>query len=233
MNAPPELPDADASADSTAIIAPAMVVKNAAGASYAIDHIDVQMESPPDAHVEPPLKPTKQSAKQAQIYQKRLAQSEKTDKPVTSMQQAVENVKTRTAQIHQGAQHGIPPGANQLTIIPSPQDDNLSISTFNDSAGTISPPGSPKSKIKTPIMLLTNGDNTNGFSTVCNNKKRSIEFAVLLREQRPEPLDGISTKNYFTVLQSMEVGLEVVDLMIDPTLCLRRQFRGTSSVLTK
>ncbi|KAI9908211.1 hypothetical protein PsorP6_003468 [Peronosclerospora sorghi] len=57
MNAPPDIPDADASAESTAMIAPVTVVKNVTGASSATDDIDVKEESPTDAHVEPPLFP--------------------------------------------------------------------------------------------------------------------------------------------------------------------------------
>jgi hypothetical protein len=139
----------------------------------------------------------------------------------TSLQKAVEEAKKWDGQLQRGAQHGQPPAANQLAKPPSNRDNALSISTFNGSSGKISPPGSPKTKTPTTLLL------TDGFTTVTNNKKKrsrsGVDFSALLVKQQPLPLDGIATENYFQALQSMEVTFESKDVTADKKYGVRRQ----------
>ncbi|KAF1320234.1 putative Pollike protein, partial [Globisporangium splendens] len=115
----------------------------------------------------------------------------------------------------QRAQHG-KSSAETALAKPRSNSDVLSIATFDDSQGKVTPPGSPKPPMKSPTLLLTNGND--GFSTVTNKKKRSrngVDFSNMLVKQQPQPLDGVATTNYFQVLQSMEVSFEVKNVAAD------------------
>uniref|UniRef100_K3XAV1 Uncharacterized protein n=1 Tax=Globisporangium ultimum (strain ATCC 200006 / CBS 805.95 / DAOM BR144) TaxID=431595 RepID=K3XAV1_GLOUD len=131
----------------------------------------------------------------------------------TSLQKAVEEGKKREAQFQQRAQHG---KSSAETTLAKPRSNSgvLSIVTFDDSQGKMTPPGSPKPPTKFPTLLLTNGND--GFSTVKNKKKRSrngIDFSNMLVKQQPQPLDGVATTNYFQVLQTMEVSFEAKNVV--------------------
>uniref|UniRef100_A0AAV1VNR0 Uncharacterized protein n=1 Tax=Peronospora matthiolae TaxID=2874970 RepID=A0AAV1VNR0_9STRA len=140
---------------------------------------------------------------------------------LTSLPKAVEEAKTRTSQPQRGAQHGKHSAASQLAKVPPTSTDTLSISSFNDSNGKISPPSSPKAPKK--LLLLTNGPEDN-FVTASNKKKRSrkaTDFSNLMVKQQPTPLDGIATANYFQALQSMSVTFESKNVTADKTYGVR------------
>ncbi|KAF1321893.1 putative Pollike protein, partial [Globisporangium splendens] len=169
----------------------------------------------PDS-VFPPTKPaSEQPQQQRQQPPKTYAQAASAKPKQTSLQKAVEEGKKREAQLQQRAQHG---GSSAETALAKPRSnsDAISIATFDDSQGKMTPPGSPKPPMKSPTLLLTNGND--GFSTVANKKKRSrngVDFSNMLVKQQPQPLDGVATTNYFQVLQSMEVSFEVKNVAAD------------------
>ncbi|KAF1329066.1 putative Pollike protein, partial [Globisporangium splendens] len=169
----------------------------------------------PDS-VFPPSKPApEQPQQQRQQPPKTYAQAASAMPKQTSLQKAVEEGKRREAQLQQRAQHGKSSAETALTK-PRSNSDVLSISTFDDSQGKVTPPGSPKPPMKSPTLLLTNGND--GSSTVTNKKKRSrngVDFSNMLVKQQPQPLDGVATTNYFQVLQSMEVSFEVKNVAAD------------------
>ncbi|KAF1328542.1 putative Pollike protein, partial [Globisporangium splendens] len=169
----------------------------------------------PDS-VFPPTKPApEQPQQQRQQPPKTYAQAASAKPKQTSLQKAVEEGKKREAQLQQRAQHG-KPSAETALAKPRSNSDAISIATFEDSQGKMTPPGSPKPPMKSPTLLLTNGND--GFSTVANKKKRSrngVDFSNMLVKQQPQPLDGVATTNYFQVLQSMEVSFEVKNVAAD------------------
>ncbi|KAF1327039.1 putative Pollike protein, partial [Globisporangium splendens] len=169
----------------------------------------------PDS-VFPPTKPApEQPQQQRQQPPKTYAQAASAKPKQTSLQKAVEEGKKREAQLQQRAQHG-KSSAETALAKPRSNSDAISIATFDDSQGKMTPPGSPKPPMKSPTLLLTNGND--GFSTVINKKKRSrngVDFSNMLVKQQPQPLDGVATTNYFQVLQSMEVSFEVKDVAAD------------------
>ncbi|KAF1329068.1 putative Pollike protein, partial [Globisporangium splendens] len=169
----------------------------------------------PDS-VFPPSKPApEQPQQQRQQPPRTYAQAASAMPKQTSLQKAVEEGKRREAQLQQRAQHGKSSAETALTK-PRSNSDALSIATFDDSQGKVTPPGSPKPPMKSPTLLLTNGND--GFSTVTNKKKRSrngVDFSNMLVKQQPQPLDGVATTNYFQVLQSMEVSFEVKNVAAD------------------
>ncbi|KAL7683541.1 hypothetical protein Plhal304r1_c041g0120031 [Plasmopara halstedii] len=139
---------------------------------------------------------------------------------------AVEEAKKRNRKLPHVAPHGSPTDASQIAQISSDRDDALSISTFDKSHGKISPPDSPISKIKAPILLLTNGNSSDGFSIVQNKKKRSraeFDFTALHTKRQPQPLNGIATTNHFQALQTMEVEIVVKDATADKRHGARKQ----------
>ncbi|KAF1327938.1 putative Pollike protein, partial [Globisporangium splendens] len=169
----------------------------------------------PDS-VFPPSKPApEQPQQQRQQPPKTYAQAASAMPKQTSLQKAVEEGKRREAQLQERAQHG-KSSAETALAKPRSNSDVLSIATFDDSQGKVTPPGSPKPPMKSPTLLLTNGND--GFSTVTNKKKRSrngVDFSNMLVKQQPQPLDGVATTNYFQVLQSMEVSFEVKNVAAD------------------
>lgn len=137
----------------------------------------------------------------------------------------------RTMQPHVGASHGPPHGATQLAVLSTDGDDALSISTHGDSTGRISPPASPPGKSMNPPLMLTNGGVSDGFVLASSSKKRrrgTIDFATLLTKQQPQPVDGIATTNYFQVLQTMEMALELKDVSAHKKYGKRRQIVPTN-----
>ncbi|KAF1315557.1 putative Pollike protein, partial [Globisporangium splendens] len=177
-------------------------------------HHGIDLGSPDS--VFPPSKPApEQPQQQRQQPPKTYAQAASAMPKQTSLQKAVEEGKRREAQLQQRAQHG-KSSAETALAKPRSNSDVLSISTFDDSQGKVTPPGSPKPPMKSPTLLLTNGND--GFSTVTNKKKRSrngVDFSNMLVKQQPQPLDGVATTNYFQVLQSMEVSFEVKNVAAD------------------
>ncbi|KAF1335879.1 hypothetical protein FI667_g590, partial [Globisporangium splendens] len=169
----------------------------------------------PDS-VFPLTKPApEQPQQQRQQPPKTYAQAASAKPKQTSLQKAVEEGKKREAQLQQRAQHG-KSSAETALAKPRSNSDAISIATFDDSQGKMTPPGSPKPPMKSPTLLLTNGND--GFSTVINKKKRSrngVDFSNMLVKQQPQPLDGVATSNYFQVLQSMEVSFEVKNVAAD------------------
>ena len=130
----------------------------------------------------------------------------------SSLQKSIAADKKKEAQLKHGAQHGQAPAVTTLAKARS-NSLALSLDTFEDSQGKISPQSSPKPQ---PKLLLTNGDD--GFSTVKNKKKRTrngIDFSNMLVKQQPQPLDGVATDNYFQVLQAMEVTFEAKTVTAD------------------
>ncbi|POM79846.1 Hypothetical protein PHPALM_2390, partial [Phytophthora palmivora] len=100
-------------------------------------------------------------------------------------------------QLQIGAQHGQQPVATQIAKRVIDLDDALSISTFTESGGHVSPPSSPKLPHK-PVLMLING--SDGFTT-------------------------IATANYFQALQTMEVKFESIDATVDKKYGIRHRVR--------
>ena len=142
------------------------------------------------------------------------------------MQRAIRADQLRASQLQAGAQHGSSPDGNELALTANNRDDALSLSSFAGSGGKITPPGSESDESKPVVPLLLNGGVGDGYETVNNKKKRSrgdIDFSMLLTNQQPQPLDGIATKNYFQVLQTMEAQFELKDATANVKYGKRKQ----------
>ncbi|KAL7686079.1 hypothetical protein Plhal304r1_c028g0092901 [Plasmopara halstedii] len=66
-----------------------------------------------------------------------------------------------------------------------------------------------------------------GFTPVTNNKRKrghsKVDFTALLLQQKPMPLHGIATGNYFYVLKSMRILLESKVRIVPQSYVVDRQ----------